>query len=511
LLRDLGARLLNDNTLIPGGEPLATRFQSLTKTFHLANQAALTGDRRQKKEALRLVRDLQGLYAEYGRRALASETAFADRQESLHRRGQLEETIQQRKADIRALGGKWVDPGKNRWRRRAGLAVLAGALLVAAGIPLYGTLRSWISPDTGKAGPGRPSLRELFARLAPSTPLVEALDNGSGSGFLVEQDGKLLVVTNRHVVEGAGQGIAVHFLKSSADKEDKITIAASRTAVVAIHQSADLALVDVTGDAQKIRDWGAIPVTLAPAAHVPQVGEHVFAIGHPGTGGAGILTRTLSDGIVSATGREVEKARFIQVTVPLNPGNSGGPLFDDEGRVVGINTFIIRKNRSSDLALEALNFALEVRFVHELLTDPAKSLDKGAIAALLKSGGSDEDSGLETELKTMVQNWTSKGFHPFGGDVRRTIRVLPMPPRTNRILGLRLMSGRMYAIGVVSRGAPNLDLAVVSLNGRILASDTKPDAHPSVSFQVPPPGTCSIHLSNPTPANALAVVVIFEK
>src|SRR5262249_13900209 len=118
------------------------------------------------------------------------------------------------------------------------------------------------------------------------------------------------------------------------------------------------------------------PVALAPAGNEPKVGQKVFAIGHPGNPQGGVLSRTLTDGIVSAVGRQELGASFLQVTVPLNPGNSGGPLFDENGQVIGVNTFGLRRGARPDLPLEALNFALEGKFVHELMTDPTKSFGR---------------------------------------------------------------------------------------------------------------------------------------
>src|SRR5262249_26878930 len=155
-----------------------------------------------------------------------------------------------------------------------------------------------------------------------------------------------------------------------------LTIPANQCKVIAIHTEADVAIIDVNASANKIRNtWNINPVRLAPKDNAPRVGSKVFAIGHPG-GGDQILTRTLSDGVISATGRKMDfsPGTFTQVTVAINPGNSGGPLFDDRGRVLAINTFIIRRG-SGGVSLEGLNFCLEVAALYELLGDKSKSMD----------------------------------------------------------------------------------------------------------------------------------------
>jgi S1-C subfamily serine protease len=115
------------------------------------------------------------------------------------------------------------------------------------------------------------------------------------------------------------------------------------------------------------------PLSLAPLGHVPAVGEHVFAIGHPANAYGKILSRTLSDGIISAVGRTDSffPGKITQITIPINFGNSGGPIFDDRGRVIAVATFGHRRNRGGQ-TLESLNFALDVQHVHELLNDPAQ-------------------------------------------------------------------------------------------------------------------------------------------
>jgi S1-C subfamily serine protease len=217
----------------------------------------------------------------------------------------------------------------------------------------------------------RGNLREVFATWASSVPLIVArgeYGEKTGSGFLVDHRGKYFVITNRHVVDGAVRGIGVVFYQGLQRAEErKLDVLPEDVQLVAVHRMADVAILDVTKSQGRIRGAGILPVLLASKTYLPEVGSHVLAIGHPGGSRDEILTRTLSDGIVSAVAHQRDGCRFIQMTVPINPGNSGGPLFDDEGRVVGINTAIVRKSSSGDIALESLNFALEIVYVHESL------------------------------------------------------------------------------------------------------------------------------------------------
>ena len=169
-----------------------------------------------------------------------------------------------------------------------------------------------------------------------------------------------------------------------------------------------------------------------------------------------MLTRSLSDGIVSAENRDYENVRFLQVTVPLNPGNSGGPLFDDEGKVVGVNTFIIRKNQASDVVLEGLNFALQIAYVHELLFEKNKSLDDRSIASILKPQrpGNELANAILEELSQKVQRAESQGFRWYGSDPDTSKKVIEIPARKMYSLTINCTQGDSYLIFAVSRGAP---------------------------------------------------------
>jgi serine protease Do len=146
-----------------------------------------------------------------------------------------------------------------------------------------------------------------------------------GSGVIVDPDG--YVVTNNHVIEGA----------------DEITV----TLDDGSHHTAELLGSDPKTDLAllKIETDGLLPYARFGDSDVARVGDWVIAIGNPfGLGG------TATTGIVSARGRDIQSGPFddfLQIDAPINRGNSGGPLFDISGRVIGINTAIFSPNGGS--------------------------------------------------------------------------------------------------------------------------------------------------------------------
>jgi serine protease Do len=144
--------------------------------------------------------------------------------------------------------------------------------------------------------------------------------NSLGSGFVIDKSG--YIVTNNHVIEGADE-ITVNFTDGTKLKVTKIVGRDAKTdlALLKVEPKKDLAAVNF-GDSQKMR-----------------VGDWVMAIGNPfGLGG------TVTVGVISATRRDINSGlydEFLQTDAAINRGNSGGPLFNMDGDVIGINTAII--------------------------------------------------------------------------------------------------------------------------------------------------------------------------
>ncbi len=170
-----------------------------------------------------------------------------------------------------------------------------------------------------------------------------------GSGFFINYaNGQYVVLTNMHVL---GFEKLIYSEKHSVpkfseykvfispyDRRDSIPV----TRIFINKSLKDIAVLIVDG---KIGDY---PVLILSNEY-PKVGEKVFAMGHPYS-----LEFSFTEGIVSNVLKIPEfKGTYIQTDAAINPGNSGGPLMDEFGRVVGMNTWGIRKNIS-----EGLNFAI---------------------------------------------------------------------------------------------------------------------------------------------------------
>ncbi len=189
---------------------------------------------------------------------------------------------------------------------------------------------------------------------SPFTPLPEdeeGFSYGSGSGFLIDQQGH--IVTNTHVVDGA-TSIEVNFFDGTL----------ARGEIIGLDPDSDLAVLKVDLPAEQLQ-----PVGFANSDQLV-IGQTTLAIGSPFG-----QRWTLTTGIISALDRRITGltnytiGSVIQTDAAINPGNSGGPLLDLQGRVIGVNSQIISRSRSSSGIGFAIPSNLVQRVVNELLAD----------------------------------------------------------------------------------------------------------------------------------------------
>ncbi len=184
--------------------------------------------------------------------------------------------------------------------------------------------------ESAPADPRQQQIPEEFRRFFRGMPGMPGMPNrpdggmpsrGSGSGFVVSADG--LVLTNAHVVHNAKEvTVKLHDRREYAAK------------VLGADPMTDVAVLKI--------DAKDLPTVVFGDPKAMQVGDPVLAIGAPFG-----FEQTATQGIVSAKGRSLPGGAivpFIQTDAAVNPGNSGGPLFDDAGRVVGINSQIYSRS-----------------------------------------------------------------------------------------------------------------------------------------------------------------------
>jgi len=184
----------------------------------------------------------------------------------------------------------------------------------------------------------RPELptEQIVANASPAIVKLR-FEEGWGTGFLITDTG--VIATNRHVVEGRASIIVV--FPNGTELLGKVVYTNPASA-------ADVALVKIEGT-----NFSHLP--LADVSEV-KPGQTVVAIGNPGGG----LPNTVTKGIVSAVGRNESagSGTWIQTDASINHGNSGGPLLNTHGEVIGITTLGIRNPAVPDVTLAGLGFAL---------------------------------------------------------------------------------------------------------------------------------------------------------
>ena len=246
-----------------------------------------------------------------------------------------------------------------------GLALVVASSLAAAAPQAFAKgpdsvagLAAELSPAVVNIGTSRRvSMGMPFPEVPEGSPLEEMFDDlnpnqgegeermqeatSLGSGFIISADG--VIVTNNHVIEGADEILV--YLTDGTRLPAKLLGADQKTdlAVLKIEAAADLPFVEF-GDSD-----------------TAVVGDWVMAIGNPfGLGGSVTL------GIVSARNRDIQSGpydQFIQTDAAINQGNSGGPLFNMEGEVVGINTAIIARGGQS----LGIGFAVPVNLARNVI------------------------------------------------------------------------------------------------------------------------------------------------
>jgi putative serine protease PepD len=221
------------------------------------------------------------------------------------------------------------------------LAALVGAIVAGGAVLLFGgggrgstpTTAAAVSAPVSSAGTRRdaasttPSATQIYQRDSTGVVAIKAITaNGEDEGTGIVLNEKGLILTNDHVIAGATS------ITVDASGSSKVTRSAK---IVGEEANKDLALISVEPSGMGLK-----ALTLASSSPV-QVGDAVYAIGNPYG-----LEETLTRGIVSALGREIaapDGAKItgaIQTDAALNPGNSGGPLLNEQGDVIGVNSQI---------------------------------------------------------------------------------------------------------------------------------------------------------------------------
>ncbi len=196
---------------------------------------------------------------------------------------------------------------------------------------------------------------DIIARCKKATALVDLGSLGSGSAFCVDTTGVFL--TNNHVIDSRGIGGTVTLVLNPTEKNERLLVAR----VASVSEEHDLAVL-LAPDA---KDLTALPLDQAEAiTEVDSVTAYGFPFGKRLSGKAGEYPSvSINTGKVTALRKRDGELAVIQIDAAVNPGNSGGPLVNDAGEVVGV---IVSGNQAARLA-----FAIPARNVTELLQRPA--------------------------------------------------------------------------------------------------------------------------------------------
>jgi len=286
---------------------------------------------------------------------------------------------------------------------------------------------------------------------------------GEGSGFFISPDG--YAVTNNHVVNHAKS------VQVTAD-DGKIYTAK----VVGTDPKTDLALIKVDGKT----DFPYVQF----AAHRPKVGDWVVAVGNPfGLGG------TVTAGIVSAEGRDIGAGPYddyVQIDAPINKGNSGGPAFDVNGNVIGVNTAIYSPSGGS----VGIGFDIPADTAKMVVADLKKDghVTRGWLGVQIQpvTAGIADSLGLKKAEGAMVDEPQSGSPAAKAGiksgDVITAVNGTPVKDARELARAIGMMPpDSSVKLDIVRQGAPqtvSVTLAKMPSNEQLASNDHRDNAEP---------------------------------
>jgi serine protease Do len=253
-------------------------------------------------------------------------------------------------------------------------------------------------PNSNK---GNDEMEDFFNQFFNFGPQTKPEQKASGSGVIISQDG--YIVTNNHVISDGEDGVA---------PEIKVTLNEGKKAytakVVGRDPSYDLAVLKI--------EESNLPYLVYGNSDELKVGQWVLAVGYPFT-----LEATVTAGIISAKGRSIginshqsvsPVESFIQTDAAVNPGNSGGPLINTNGQLIGINSAILAPTGT----YAGYSFAIPVNIVKKVVNDIVKYGDvkRGYLGISYPPNESDNDeylrrSGLQSGQGVYVLSTPSDG------------------------------------------------------------------------------------------------------
>ena len=302
-----------------------------------------------------------------------------------------------------------------------------------------------------------------------------------GSGFVVRSDG--VIVTNLHIVEGA-ENVEVQLPNGQVFDD-----------------------VDVLG-ADELRDILVlqIPTTGLSALalgddELVEVGEDIYVLGNPRG-----YEQTFSDGLISSR-RTIGSVEYLQISAPISPGSSGGPVVNARGEAIAIATMEITDAQN-------LNLAVPTRYIYGILADPSEEVpfrefidtadfsflsndvnDRRAESAALARDASPEvmesisnmaewEQQVYLRLRALTMEAADLGWLPYG-----ELLVLDLVAPDERVRSsIFLEAGEYLAAGLCDDDCADLDLYAYDENGTLLDSNEERDAEPMVSVTVSTPG-----------------------